>query len=361
MIIRERLRFPSGFSTAVLISVLHGQSTQSTTQDLDAAAKGGFASLVPREETPTSDECPITTTESCHAHEGNTFETDWVSNMRLLLLSFLASGLFTISTYFFPFMRNIPIFGNSAAQTWLWTLNPSLAYVGQGIIMGAETTMHMTLGAVIGWGILSPLAKFNGWAPGHVNDWDQGSKGWIVWVSLAIMLVDAIVSLAYVALGPLLRGPAARILHAFQIRCESSRLASMLMGTSVHYSPLQTEDDSSYIPPDSFDTNSDCLAQEDGEDDAPVEQQIGMKTVILGLFSSILLCIATIQYVFGNMVPLLATVIAVVMALILSIIALQVIYTGSNFIRRWSHHQLWPDQIIEFVLRKGLHFHRTLF
>ena len=48
---------------------------------------------------------------------------------------------------------------------------------------------------IVGWAILSPLAKFNGWAPGPVGDMSAGSRGWILWVSLAIMCADSIVSL----------------------------------------------------------------------------------------------------------------------------------------------------------------------
>src|ERR1700753_3761172 len=48
---------------------------------------------------------------------------------------------------------------------------------------------------IVGWGILSPLAKFEGWAPGPVGDMSTGSRGWILWVSLAIMCADSIVSL----------------------------------------------------------------------------------------------------------------------------------------------------------------------
>ena len=68
--------------------------------------------------------------------------------------------------------------------------------------MGPATTIHMFLGAVLGWAILSPLAKNQGWASGEVSDWERGSKGWIVWVSLAIMLSDAIVSLGWLVLRP---------------------------------------------------------------------------------------------------------------------------------------------------------------
>lgn len=48
---------------------------------------------------------------------------------------------------------------------------------------------------LVGWGILSPLAKHSGWAPGPVGDMTSGSRGWILWVSLAIMCTDSLVSL----------------------------------------------------------------------------------------------------------------------------------------------------------------------
>lgn len=48
---------------------------------------------------------------------------------------------------------------------------------------------------IVGWAILSPLAKSQGWAPGPVGDMSTGSRGWILWVSLAIMCSDSIVSL----------------------------------------------------------------------------------------------------------------------------------------------------------------------
>lgn len=48
---------------------------------------------------------------------------------------------------------------------------------------------------LVGWGILSPLSKRLGWAPGPVGDMSTGARGWILWVSLAIMCADAIVSL----------------------------------------------------------------------------------------------------------------------------------------------------------------------
>lgn len=48
---------------------------------------------------------------------------------------------------------------------------------------------------VVGWGILSPLSKSKGWAPGPVGDMSTGARGWILWVSLGIMCADSFVSL----------------------------------------------------------------------------------------------------------------------------------------------------------------------
>jgi uncharacterized oligopeptide transporter (OPT) family protein len=53
----------------------------------------------------------------------------------------------------------------------------------------------MSLGMVLGWGVLSPIAKLSGWAPGPVGDMSDGARGWILWTSLAIMCADSLVSL----------------------------------------------------------------------------------------------------------------------------------------------------------------------
>lgn len=264
---------------------------------------------------------------------------DWASNMRLLLICFLASGVYTVSTYFFPILRNLPIFGTVAAQTWLWTLNPSFAYVGQGIIMGAETTLHMTIGAIIGWAVLSPLAKLKGWAPGDVSDWEHGSKGWIVWVSLAIMLVDAVVSLSYIALKPLVGDKASELASVAWSKFQSSRVGGYLRLKPHEYTLVQDHDDDlehednqdedqnhTRASRDEGDNGSiESLKDDDDDDDAdaPPDQRIQPRTVWIGLIISIVLCVATIYIVFGELVPVYATVIAVLMALVLSIMGVR--------------------------------------
>jgi uncharacterized oligopeptide transporter (OPT) family protein len=263
--------------------------------------------------------------EDQERQESNESKVDWASNMRLLLICFLTSGLFTVTTYFFPILRNLPIFGTVAAQTWLWTLNPSFAYIGQGIIMGPETTMHMLLGAAVGWGVLSPLAKNKGWAPGPVADWENGSKGWIVWVSLSIMLIDAIVSLAYIALRPLIGPQASRVLSHARAKISHTQLGRRLFGSSDGYSLVpgnEQESEPLRRASDDYDRD-DADSKEDEDADAPKHQRVGKNTVTIGLTLSILLCIGTIHIVFGDLVPLYATVIAVFMALVLSIMGVR--------------------------------------
>jgi uncharacterized oligopeptide transporter (OPT) family protein len=45
------------------------------------------------------------------------------------------------------------------------------------MIMGIRSAFSMLLGAIIGFGILSPVAKAKGWAPGPVSDSQTGGSG----------------------------------------------------------------------------------------------------------------------------------------------------------------------------------------
>jgi uncharacterized oligopeptide transporter (OPT) family protein len=330
------LKFPSGFSTAVLIGVLHGKGTQNSGA-LDSSKAATFGSLAlenrPLVETQVaSDEDDRGESQNMSAKKNN-----WADNIKLLLISFGISGVYTLCTYFIPVLRNLPIFGTVAAETWLWTLNPSFAYVGQGIIMGPATTIHMLLGAVIGWGILSPLAKYQGWAPGPINDWETGSKGWIVWTSLAIMLADAVISLGYIAFRPLVEhGP--RLAITLKQRYDRSGLRGLFLRQPTGYIPVSGDDTVTSRPStsgtdapgggsshgrgheNSLDSHG---LKEWDHDDAPPEQLVGSKTVSIGLVVSVVFCIASIHITFGELVPLYGTIIAVFMAMLLSIMGVR--------------------------------------
>jgi len=341
VIIREQLKFPSGFSTAVLIGVLHGKGTQNSGA-LDSSKAATFGSLAlenrPLVEAQVANdgedrgESAMSSSQSMPEKKHS-----WADNIKLLLISFGISGVYTLCTYFIPILRNLPIFGTVAAETWLWTLNPSFAYVGQGIIMGPATTIHMLLGAIIGWGILSPLAKYQGWAPGPINDWETGSKGWIVWTSLAIMLADAVISLGYIAFRPLVEhGPG--LVITLKQRYDHSGLRGLFQRQPTGYTAVSGDDTANSRPSTSgtdapgggsshgrghvSSLDSHGLKEWD-QDDAPPEQLVGRKTVSIGLVVSVVFCIVSIHITFGELVPLYGTIIAVFMAMLLSIMGVR--------------------------------------
>lgn len=165
MVVKEKLPFPSGSATATLISVLH----QTEVRDLKHLT---IAVAAP-----------------------NTYRR----NMRSMLVAFVISSVYTLLSYFMPFLRALPIFGRHMSKAHLWNFQPSPAYVGQGIIMGLPTVSHMLFGAILGWAILAPLAQYKGWASGPVGDWKTGAQGWVLWISLCIMVCDSIVSFLAIA------------------------------------------------------------------------------------------------------------------------------------------------------------------
>ncbi|KAL4260909.1 oligopeptide OPT transporter family protein [Pleurotus pulmonarius] len=195
VIIEEQLAFPSGTATAQLISVLHRLPPPDTT----IRQRRGYTQVDTEEhqsEEVSEEQEPMLTPDlSTTAHDQNERELIQHEGWHALTYSFVASSIMTLSAYFFPIIFAIPLFGNYLAREWLWTFTPSLSYVGQGIIMGFPTTLSMNLGMLVGWGILSPLSKYQGWAPGPVGDMATGARGWILWTSLAIMCADSVVSL----------------------------------------------------------------------------------------------------------------------------------------------------------------------
>ncbi|KAA8565910.1 hypothetical protein EYC84_009721 [Monilinia fructicola] len=306
----KKLKFPSGTATALMIGVLHGKET--TASGPPVSSSGGADESDETESRNYTDESVADVEEVSKAEGGS-----WKSKVKLLVISFSISGFYTLATYFFPILRKLPIFGTAIAQNWLWTLNPSLAYVGQGIIMGPATTTHMLLGAVVGWGILSPLAKNRGWASGPVSDWETGSKGWIVWISLAIMLADSVISLGYIALNPLINNGEHFIGEAQRKINRRDWWGLVSIGTpqsTTGYAPINGEDSGNHreqhastaLDESSFSGSTHQPEAKDlPEPDAPPEH------------------LPAFAWCLASWVPLSATIIAVLMALILSIMGVR--------------------------------------
>lgn len=185
----------------------------------------------------------------------------------------------------------------------------------------------MLLGAITGWGILSPLAKSKGWAPGPVKDWSNGSKGWIVWVSLAIMLADSVINLGWLFLRPVaLHGPQyfENVKECARKRSWKSLFHPQRSGRDG-YRPLN-----SYAPANPQNLAIDesegdfGLKSEDLPDaDAPPHHLVSDRTVAMLTVLSILLCIFAVKIVFGALMPYYAIFLAIFLALILSLMGVR--------------------------------------
>lgn len=343
VIIREKLKFPSGTATALVISVLHGGTQGKIAKESEIETQG----TEEREQLLQSGERDENDgngkTDDKHMLE------DWKKQIQLLFVAFGGSGVYTLVQYFIPLLHKLPIFGSYLAETWVWTLNPSPAYVGQGIIMGPATTLHMLLGALVGWAILSPLAKNRGWAPGPVDDWETGSKGWIVWVSLAIMLADSIVNLGWLVLRPAIRyGPsiARSTVEKFKQSPDVKQfLWSHVQGFDHQYSSLNGQD---------------ANGKDDNEppDDAPPHHLISAKAVSIWLPLSLILCVVCVHITFGEYMPLSLNILALLLALLLSIMGVRAL--GETDLNPVSGISKLTQLLFALVQPTGKHAHHAI-
>ncbi|KAK9840796.1 hypothetical protein WJX81_005265 [Elliptochloris bilobata] len=123
----------------------------------------------------------------------------WEHAWAALMWTFGGGCIFSIVAAQVPWLASLPVLtwlGWPTATAWGWKVNTSLGYVGQGMIMGPKTALSMLAGALLGYAALGPYARGQGWAPGPISDWQNGAAGWILWISLAIMLGDSLTSLA---------------------------------------------------------------------------------------------------------------------------------------------------------------------
>ena len=191
--------------------------------------------------------------------------------------------------------------------------------------MGPATTLHMLLGAVIGWGILSPVAKYRGWASGPVDDWESGSKGWIVWVSLAIMLADALVSLGWLVLRPLIAS-APQWYDSTRLSLQDGGWRHALSPPNLSYKGYRALHATiSPAPKSSNPLKPDPMynVQSSSDPDAPPSQLISTRTVLILLPFTVALCAVAIHVSFPHLIPLGLNILSILFALLLSIMGVR--------------------------------------
>lgn len=193
-------------------------------------------------------------------------------------------------SFLFPVAFALPVFdiisapfGGSLAAHWMWWFTPSLSYIGQGIIMGLPVTVSMNIGMFVGWAVLSPISKNSGWAPGRVASTTDGARGWILWVALAIMIAESLVSLSPMVVE--------YFRHLFT-RVEEERERAAESAFVTHDSPYDAAERDAYfdLPP----------ADDDEPEDEPPERLVPDSWVTSGLVASSVLCVVLVWIVFGK-------------------------------------------------------------
>ncbi|KAK4521375.1 uncharacterized protein ATC70_011990 [Mucor velutinosus] len=287
-IIKEKLKFPSGTATAQMIRVLHDQKQGDSVQDSDTLQLQTFGQ---------------------DALEGDLVDDDernrlWSLKLKALLYSFSLSSIYTLASYFFPLLSALPVFNWITLnyvdfKAWEWYFTPSLSYIGQGIIMAR---------CIVGWGILSPISHYAEWAPGPVNDWKSGSKGWILWISLGVMISESIVSLLIVLV---------KQLSVTICSSEVPRYAEQHQ--NLLHDQDEPDEDASWAENDDLDS-----IHINRDDDLPAKKQVPIHVTIVGLFCSVALCVVMVKIVFGSdIMPEWMTIVSIILAMFLSILGVR--------------------------------------
>lgn len=204
----------------------------------------------------------------------------------------------------------------------------------------------MLLGAVVGWGVLSPVAHYAEWAPGPVNDWKSGSKGWILWISLGVMISESIVSLLIV------------LVKQLSVMVRSHRTSRH---AEQHQDLLHEHDDSDE---DDGWMQSDDLGgiHVDQDDDLPAEKQVPIHVTVGGLCCSVALCIVMVKIVFGSdMMPEWMTVVSIVLAMFLSILGVRALgetdlnpVSGISKLSQIAASAMMPGAIVANLVAGGI-------
>lgn len=181
--------------------------------------------------------------------------------------------------------------------------------------MGPTTSSHMLLGAVIGWGIFSPIAKGKGWAPGPIDDWETGSKGWIMWVSLSLILADSIVNIGWLILNLMMR-VSKKLFRPFLDHLRRGGHWREFIALNNYYTGYAITRDSNSTTRSGL-VQQEVIAEEPLED-APPGQQISAIYVSIFFPMAVVFCVVCVYFSFGSYISPSTTALATVLALLAS-------------------------------------------
>ncbi|XBW34938.1 hypothetical protein QEN19_000502 [Hanseniaspora menglaensis] len=370
VVIKEKLPFPSGQSTAVLISVLNGNTP--ILQEISAGEMDMMRLRKDNRESLGTEVAQVATFGEGTNEATKLLETEleaekddaklYSQNINLLMITFAVSAVYTVVSYFIPQLKSLPVFGTYLSKHYLWNVQPSPAYFGQGIIMGYKTTTYMLFGAFLGWGLLAYISYHFKYVEfgSDPNDWQNGISGWVLWSSLTIMLVDSIIGLVVVTVKSFVKMFMERQLKNSRDDA-SNKFRPSFFGTrsrdqmpqlplvynaqgNCNYGSSDIELNSEHeIVLDDVDgdvkyeeNNKNILKiKENGhtiiyisrdynEDVIDPELLVSNTVTAIGILLSFMLCVATFIFVFdGSVIPIYSYVIALLLSMFLSILAVR--------------------------------------
>ena len=178
----------------------------------------------------------------------------------------------------------------------------------------------MLLGAVVGWGILSPISKRAGWAPGPIDDWEEGSKGWIMWISLAILLADSLTNLGWLIFKSLAT-LARRHIHSFVVHFEHGGHWQAFIPLQKMGNLLSAAVEQGAIPPKA--PVSALASPEDLDRDAPPQQLVSSSTISILLPLALSICVLFVHLSFGSYMPVSLSILATLLTVVASLMGVR--------------------------------------
>jgi uncharacterized oligopeptide transporter (OPT) family protein len=135
----------------------------------------------------------------------NSESGDAIAKARALIWAGSLAGAFSLAAYFVPELEHPPlgwldkwldIGVIAAASAWGFKLYIGPSLIGAGLLMGSRVVLSILLGAILSWGVLGPLVSSWGWATASISGYDGTAKGWILWPGVALMVSEALTTLA---------------------------------------------------------------------------------------------------------------------------------------------------------------------
>ena len=124
--------------------------------------------------------------------------SETVEKARSLIHWGIGAAVFSLAAFFIPQLGHPPMewIGLGVIGAWGFSLLISPMMTGAGILIGPRVGTSLLVGGLVGWAVLGPIAQAYGWAGEEVMGYADGVRGWLLWPGVAIMVADALASLA---------------------------------------------------------------------------------------------------------------------------------------------------------------------